>query len=180
MFVISWQTKIVLIGLSAMQTGMQPLRKPRIFNTAFESGIRSLVILTNFFPVSLTLRQIVIFDYLVVHTSDIDGPDSLHPNENFRGAELLVRRQLVESGLALMQVRQLITRNASREGFKYAAGNEAGNFVDLLTSFYNRSLKERASWLSLNFGAISESALDDLVRRRLDTWTPEFQLGNGT
>lgn len=162
-----------------MQTIPRTFRKPRVLNTAFESGIRSLVLLTHFFPQRLTLRQIVIFDFLVVHTADIDGPDSIHPSEDFRGAELLVRRQLVETGLALMQVRRLITRIAKREGFLYGAGDEAGTFVDNLKSEYSHSLKQRATWLSTNFGAASEKMLDEIVRSRIDTWTPEFQIGRG-
>lgn len=80
-----------------------PLRsKPRIFNTAFESGVRSLILLTACFPLSVGLRRLVVLDHLVVHTGDIDGPESLHPSESSRGAELLVRRGLVSSGLALM------------------------------------------------------------------------------
>jgi len=154
-------------------------RRPRIFNTAFESGLRSLIVLTSCFPRQLSLRMLVVFDHLVVHTDDIDGPSSLHPQEDSRGVELLVRRRLVDSGLALMGTRSLVTRHAKPEGFRYQAGEEAGSFVDLLRSRYAMDLRARADWLTQNIVPLSDDALSQLVHRRIDRWAPEFQVDNG-
>jgi len=52
--------------------------------------------------------------------------------------------RLVESGLALMETLGLITRAATPYGFRYQAGEEAGSFIDLLTTAYSEALKERA------------------------------------
>jgi hypothetical protein len=125
------------------------------------------------------LRKLVVLDHLVVHTGDIDGPQSLHPQEESRAAELLVRRRLVAAGLALMGTRGLITRHATPEGFRYQAGEEAGTFVDLLQSEYAMDLRARADWLSQNIVPLSEDALNQLVHRRIDRWAPEFQVDKG-
>jgi hypothetical protein len=156
-----------------------PRRRPRIFNTAFESGMRSLILLTSCFPRHLGLRKLVVLDHMVVHTADIDGPPSLHPQEESRAAELLVRRRLVESGLALMGTRSLITRHATPEGFRYQAGEEAGTFIDLLQSNYTLDLRTRADWLAQNIVPLSDDALNQLVNRRIDQWAPEFQADSG-
>ncbi len=157
-----------------------PIRsKPRIFNTAFESGVRSLILLTACFPLSVGLRRLVVLDYLVVHTGDIDGPESLHPSESSRGAELLVRRGLVNSGLALMGTRGLVVRSATTEGFRYHAGEEAGTFIDLLRSNYSVALKERADWLASEVALLSDEEIDDMVRSRMDLWDTEFQADQG-
>ncbi|MGO7371739.1 ABC-three component system middle component 2 [Rhizobium leguminosarum] len=153
--------------------------RPRIFNTAFESGVRSLILLTACFPLSLGLRRLVVLDHLVVHTGDIDGPDSLHPSESSRGAELLVRRGLVNSGLALMGTRGLVVRSATSEGFRYRAGEEAGAFIDLLRSDYSVALKERADWLASEVATLSDGEIDDLVRSRMDLWDTEFHADQG-
>lgn len=153
--------------------------KPRIFNTAFESGVRSLILLTACFPLCVGLRRLVVLDHLVVHTGDIDGPESLHPSESSRGAELLVRRGLVNSGLALMGTRGLVLRSATREGFRYRAGEEAGTFIDLLRSDYSVALKERADWLASEVVPLSDEEMDDLVRSRMDLWDTEFQADQG-
>lgn len=153
--------------------------KPRIFNTAFESGVRSLILLTACFPMNLGLRRLVVLDHLVVHTGDIGGPQSLHPTESSRGAELLVRRGLVGSGLELMGTRGLVVRSATSEGFRYRAGEEAGTFIDLLRSDYAVALKERADWLASEIASRSDREIDDLVRSRMDFWDTEFQADQG-
>jgi ABC-three component (ABC-3C) system Middle Component 2 len=152
-----------------------PRRRPRIFNTPFETGLRSVIILTACYPDSLSLHRLVVFDHLIVHSADIGGPESMHPDDRSRAAEILVRRGLVESGLALMETRGLITRTATPYGFRYQAGEEAGSFVDLLTTSYSGALKERAGWLVDNVLPLTDDALAGLVRSRMDEWEPEFQ-----
>lgn len=152
-----------------------PRRRPRIFNTPFETGLRSVVILTSCYPEQLSLNRLVVFDHLVVHTGDINGPDSMHPEDRSRAAEILVRRGLVESGLALMETRGLVTRSATPDGFRYQAGDEAGSFVDLLTTPYSQALRECADWITEHVLPLSDDDLARLVRSRMDEWEPEFQ-----
>jgi hypothetical protein len=154
-------------------------RHPRIFNTAFESGIRSLVLLTACYPQRLGLHKLVVLDHLVVHTGDLGGPPSLHPSEDSRAAEMLVRRGLVDSGLSLMGTRGLIKRHAVDSGFRYEAGDEAGSFVDHLHSHYAIELKMRASWLAEHVVPMSDDDILRLVRERMDRWAAEFQSGQG-
>lgn len=165
-------------------TPLSPRSRPRVFNTALESGMRSLVLLTSCYPVRLGLRRLVVLDYLLVHTGDLarldiaTPPDSIHPAEDSRAVELLVRRGLVSSGLSLMGTRRLINRYATPEGFRYEAGEEAGTFVDYLRSAYTADLKFRAQWLSDNVVPLADDELDELVRDHLDQWAAEFQADN--
>ncbi|WP_367141973.1 ABC-three component system middle component 2 [Rhodoplanes sp.] len=154
-------------------------RRPRIFNTPFETGLRSVVILTGCFPEKLSLHRLVVFDHLIVHTSDIDGPLSIHPKDRSRAAEILVRRGLVRSGLALMQTRGLVTTSLTPSGFRFQAGEEAGSFVDLLATPYVEALKDRAEWLVSHVLPLTDEGLADLVRTRMHEWAPEFQIGEG-
>src|SRR5271165_3276575 len=156
-------------------TQVEPARpRPRIFNTPFETGLRSVVILTAGYPDALGLSRLVIFDHLVVHSEDVGGPPSMHPKDRSRAAEILVRRRLVDSGLALMQTRGLIARILTAEGFRYRAGEEAGSFVDMLASTYMNALKERAIWLIEHIHPLSDEDLSELVQHRMDEWEPEF------
>lgn len=155
-----------------------PRRRPRIFNTPFETGLRSVVILTACYPDILGLNRLVVFDHLVVHTEDVGGPPSIHPKDRSRAAEILVRRRLVESGLSLMQTRGLVMRAVSHAGFRYKAGEEAGSFVDTLSSTYATALKDRASWLIDHIHPMSDDDLSRLVQSRMDVWEPEFQTGH--
>jgi hypothetical protein len=151
-----------------------PRRRARIFNTPFETGLRSVVLLTAAYPDALGLSRLVVYDHLVVHSEDVGGPESMHPKDRSRAAEILVRRRLVDSGLALMQTRGLVARVVTPEGFRYRAGEEAGSFVDMLTSKYVNALKERSSWLIENIHPLSDGELSTLVQHRMDEWEPEF------
>jgi hypothetical protein len=150
-------------------------RRTRIFNTPFETGLRSVVILTACYPDTLSLNRLVVFDHLVVHTEDVGGPESMHPKDRSRAAEILVRRGLVQSGLSLMQTRGLVERLVTTHGFRYRAGEESGSFIDLLSSDYMLALKDRADWLIENIHPMSDEELAKLVQSRMDVWEPEFQ-----
>ncbi|MCW2455989.1 UNVERIFIED_ORG: hypothetical protein M2414_003744 [Rahnella aquatilis] len=145
-----------------------------VFNSALETGVRSLVILAANFPSTLDLQRLVDFDYLVVHSGDVNGPKSLHPPVPMREAELLVRRKIIESGLSLMMSRGLITRIVGYEGIFYQASDYAKPFVDSLATPYMRSLVERASWAANTFGNMESKELQNLINSFFDKWTTQF------
>lgn len=160
---------------------MSKERQPNvaIFNSALETGVRSLVILATNFPGTLDLQRLVDFDYLVVHSGDADGPESLHPPLPMREGELLIRREIIESGLSLMMSRGLITRIADAEGIVYQASDYAKPFVDSLASPYMRSLKERANWVTATFGNKDTNELHKLINSFFDKWTTQFHPSQG-
>jgi hypothetical protein len=145
--------------------------RARVFNTPFETGVRSVLVLTSAYPAELALDQLTALDHLVVHTGDLDdGPDSLHPAEPARAAEMLVRRSLVDSGLKLMACKGLVQMRATPKGFRYCAGDEAGAFVDLLSSSYAVELKKRADWLAANVVGLPTDEFDEVVASQLERW----------
>lgn len=146
------------------------------FNSALETGVRSLVILAASSPGRFDLGRLVQFDYLVVHSEDADGPPSLHPALPLRSGELLVRRGLVERGLNLMISRGLVSREPSENGFMYGAEDHVGSFLDALTTDYIRELAYRAEWVVATFAHLDTSELDRVTRRLFDKWTTEFQV----
>nr|NJM04160.1 threonine transporter [Desulfobacula sp.] len=160
---------------------MSEERQPNVtvFNSALETGVRSLVILAASFPGALDLQRLVDFDYLAVHTGDVDGPESLHPPLPMREGELLVRRKIIESGLSLMMSRGLVTRIAGAEGIVYQASDYAKPFVDSLATPYMRSLVERASWVAATFGNMDTSELHNLINNFFDKWTTQFHPSQG-
>lgn len=150
-------------------------RRPATFNGALEAGLRAVAILGAAHPRSFDLQRLVAFDYLLVHTGDIGGPDSLHPPTPLQSAELLVRRELVEHALLLMMTRELVVREIKADGLHYRAGENAAPFLEALGSDYLQALKERAAWLVDALADRTDQEFRGVMRRFLDHWVEEFQ-----
>ncbi|HVY08347.1 MAG TPA: ABC-three component system middle component 2 [Burkholderiales bacterium] len=150
-------------------------RQPATFNGPLEAGIRAVSILGAAYPQSYDLQRLVAFDYLLVHTADVGGPESLHPSTPIHSAELLVRRKLVEQALLLMMTRDLVHREITAEGIKYSAGENAATFLASVSSIYLRELKHRADWLVDALGNHTDLEFKGVMRRFFDDWVEEFQ-----
>lgn len=145
------------------------------FNSPLETGLRSLAILEAAFPHRYDLQRLVELDYLVVHSADVGGPESLHAALPLRAGELLVRRQLIEKGLLLMMSKGLIERRAMPEGIEYLAGDAASPYLASLTAPYTVLLRERAKWLVSNFDGFSTEEIRSVIRRFFERWSSEFE-----
>lgn len=149
------------------------------FNSTLETGIRALVLLEAFHPRPCDLLELTWLDHLVVHTGDLgdpEAPESLHPDLPNRAGELLVRRQLVEKSLHLMQQVHLIEVFETEEGICFGAGEDAPSCLDLLQTPYSLALKERARWIARYFAGVKMEEIRALVESRIGRWTADFQL----
>lgn len=149
---------------------------PSPFNSPLETGVRSLSILVAAFPAAFDLQRLVEMDYLVVHSGDADGPDSLHAPLPLRAGELLVRRGLIEKGLMLMMSRGLVQHIPADDGFNYVAGETAAPFIASLTAEYSCRLKERAEWAVSRFQDIATEEIQRITHRLFQQWSSQFQL----
>ncbi|WP_424450059.1 ABC-three component system middle component 2 [Pseudodesulfovibrio tunisiensis] len=153
---------------------MTKTTRPVVFNSPFEAGMRSLVVLNATYPNSIDLHRILQFEYLIVHSADIGGPESLHPPVPLRSGELLVRRGLIESGLQLMLSRGLIDRVLGENGIEYMATDSSEPFIRSLSSPYILKLVGRAEWVAETFMFYSQSEMSALMKMSFDRWTSEF------
>ena len=145
------------------------------FNSPLEAGMRAVALLVAAYPQAYDLQRLVAFDYLVVHTGDLGGPESLHPKLPLRSAELLVRRELVSKGLMLMISRNLAERLANPQGISYRAGEMAEAFISTLTAPYLRDLIARAQWVIDNFGSEGDESFRLALKTLVGHWIGEFQ-----
>lgn len=144
------------------------------FNSSLETGIRALIVLVASYPQALDLQRMVDYDYLVVHSGDVGGPDSLHPPLPMRASELLVRREIIEAGLLLMMSKGLVVRLPSETGIRYMATDSASPFVASFSSKYLKELQHRAMWAIDEFGSKSSEELREIMTGFFDSWTSEF------
>jgi ABC-three component (ABC-3C) system Middle Component 2 len=151
-------------------------RWPSPFNTPLESGLRSLVLLLEAFPSGFDIQRLAQYDYLLVHSADVQGgPASLHPATPHRSGELIVRRPLVEQGIQMMMSRSLITTEYTPTGIIHSAGDWALVFINQLQSTYVAQLKDRAKWVVATFGGYSDERLRQFMQSNWTEWGAEFE-----
>jgi hypothetical protein len=158
---------------------MASLEPPKLapFNGKLEVGLRALCLLTIAYPEGYSVQRLTALDYLLVHSEDVPGgPPSLHPPTPYRGGELLVRRGVLQEGLALYWSRGLIDQRFAEEGLYYAATDHSAAFLDALQTPYIEGLRDRASWVVDRFGPESDGDLAELVRENVGEWGAEFTL----
>jgi hypothetical protein len=147
------------------------------FNGPVEIGLRALCVLTTAFPAAYALQRLVVFDYFLVHTDDIEGgPEGLHPRTPHRGGEILVRRGVIQDGITLYESRGLIERVYKDGGIFFAATDKSADFLDTLSTEYLTSLRDRADWVVGSLGALDDAELDVMVRKRIGSWGAEFAM----
>jgi hypothetical protein len=149
-----------------------------LFNSPLEAGIRAVVVLEHLRPEALDLADMVLFDHVVVHTADLGGPPSLHPDVPGRKGELLVRRRLIEASLKLMQRCHLVDQESAAEGIIYRASEEAAAYVELLETEYSVQMKTCARWVAQQVKTHTKAQFKRLVREHIGNWTEAFQRGS--
>lgn len=145
----------------------------RTFNTPLEAGLRALFLLAATRR-AFDSQRLVYFDYMLVHSGDIGGEESLHPPTPSQKGELLVRRQLVQEGLALMRSRELIERRFAATGIVYAATAAGRHVTTQFDSKYAEILRARAKWVVEQFADYRDDRLADLLKARIDSWDDEL------
>lgn len=138
--------------------------------------MRSLILLAAAYPDRMDLQRILEYDYMMVHSGDVEGPPSIHPPLPLRSGELLVRRQLIERGLMLMISRGLISRHATEIGFLYQAEDDTGPFLDALDTEYLDDLQDRAYWVVDRFRNMRDQEIRIMLAKVYDQWSREFQI----
>jgi len=155
-------------------------REPMTFNGPLEAGVRAVAVLGSAFPASFDIQRLTAYDYLLVRTSVLDGPEDLHPSAPIQTPATEVRRKIVQDALHMMMTRDLIEQKVSEEGITYRAGDAAAMFLESLTTPYICALKERAQWLTDRLSGHNEEAFDRMMRELFDQWMVEFQDGEKT
>jgi hypothetical protein len=141
----------------------------QVFNNAIECGLRAIAILSAAYPKAFDVNRIAQYDYLLVHSGDVDGgPDSIHPPTPHRSGELSVRRSLVEQGM-------IVSKSFTSDGILYSAGEYSVVFLQSLRSEYTALLKSRADWVVKTFAELEDDDLTRFLENSSKKWGSEFQ-----
>lgn len=151
-----------------------PHRRAALFSTPLELGLRALIVLDAMRPIAADLQRLVAYDYLLVHSGDAGGPESLHPSTPHRSAEILVKRDVLRAGLRLMLSRDLVGVDMTHQGVRYLATDLTGHFLAYFGGAYVTQLRQRARWLGDRFSPIADEEVQALIAQNLDKWGGEF------
>ncbi len=99
------------------------------FNSPIEYGLRCILILEAFYPTKLDLQDLVYYDYLLIHSADAGGPESVHPATPHRTTEITIKRDILEKSLFLMYSKNIINIEYSTEGILYSGNEETSPFI---------------------------------------------------
>lgn len=122
------------------------MSKIKLFNNEIEMGLRILIILEKIYPKSFDVEMINYFDYFALHTKDIGGEESIHPELPNRFGELSVKRDLIHSSLKLLISKGLVEINYTDKGIEYLASEYISPFLDNLSEEYTKNLSNKLNF----------------------------------
>jgi len=143
-------------------------------NSPVEVGLRALILLGTTYPRSFDLGAMVLMDHALLHSGDLGGPESLHPDLPNRSGELGIKRGIYEDGLQVMARAGLVEIQIQPSGIYYSATESGASFIDLLEADYVDRLLERAIWLNAESVRLGLDAIRERLRSVLGRWTEEF------
>jgi hypothetical protein len=146
----------------------------QLYDSPVECALRLLYLLCESAPDGCDLQRLVIYDYMLVHSSDVGGPPSLHPASPFRSGELLVRRGTLSAGLRLLQRKGLVEQTFGLDGIRFRRKESAVAFLRYLESAYARNCAEIARWIGSTFSDQSAEQLQTFADQNLGRWGAEF------
>jgi len=154
-------------------------RNIKLYNSPLELGIRGLVLLNVLRKSSSNqkncdLNRLIIYDYILLHSEDVEGPKSVHPPTPYRSGELLIKSDILKKGLLLMKSKQLIEIVFDGSGISYAASDFASPFLEYFDSQYYFDLKQTAKWVINRFNRYSDDELNSFINNNINKWGSEF------
>lgn len=149
-------------------------RSTKVFNSPIELALRSMLIIHEEGEGGIDLDRLIYYDYFITNTSDIGDLESIHPPLPFRGSQVLVKREIIQDGLNILLVKELINMNFHESGIRYCSNALTEPFVSYFTSGYFNKLRERVKWVSNRFKSFSDVQLKDYVNENLSKWGAEF------
>ncbi|WP_343699033.1 ABC-three component system middle component 2 [Caulobacter sp.] len=158
--------------MSPQATRPPPIARP--FNSPLECGLRMLFVLAASKATPCDLQRLIVYDYLMVHSGDVEGPVSLHPAVPFRGGEMLVKRDVLKAGLDQMFSKELLEKRFDAGGISYCGTALTTAFVGLMANPYSEALRWRARWVVERFSPLSDHELTTFMDENLGRWGAEF------
>jgi hypothetical protein len=116
----------------------------------------------------------VLLDHALLHTADLGGPPSLHPELPLRSGELGMKRSLISDGVEFACRVGLAEAHATANGIEFRATESAPGFLALLKATYYVELAQCAKWVCDTFAETSDPQLRSHMAQLLGDRSEEF------
>lgn len=151
------------------------MKNIKIYNTAYEIGIRILILLGQSTK-ELDLQRIIFYDYLMIHYNDVNAAyESLHPDNPYHATELFVRRKLVQDALKLIGQKGLVEVKLSNKGIQYNITSLGINCLSYFESEYFTKLSEYSRLVIEEFNNYSDEELKRYINNNVGQWEDQFE-----
>lgn len=157
-----------------MSHSPRPLHPDSLYNRPAEVGIRALIVL-SYLNDGVDLQRLTQYDYLLVHSGDLDGPASLHPRSPVRSGELIARRSLVRDSVESLFRKGLISKDYVESGITLRATEAGRVLLTYLRSSYSADLFERARWIGSHVHAMNPQEIERALQEASGKWNYEFE-----
>lgn len=139
----------------------------KIFNSPFESGLRSLLLLYSIKPSSASIDRLTAYDFITIYSHDFGiGESNLHGDNKFNFSELATRRSNCNAGVKDFALNGLISISRTNSGFMYSISNSGKKYVDTLSSEYAEQYKTIAAKVHEKYKGKTDEEIISLINSK--------------
>lgn len=148
-------------------------------NGQLEVGLRVAMLLAASYPDSLDVGRLVLLDHALLHSGDLGGPTSVHPDLPLRAGELGMKRAAIRGGAEFACRLGLAYMQPEKTGIEFRASERAEGFLALLEAQYAKELLSRASWIQVRFKNVDDTSIRVEMQSVFGHRSEEFGLAAG-
>lgn len=133
---------------------------PKLFNTPFEAGLRTMLILYSSDSQGMTLDRIVTYDFITLYGHDFAvSQTNLHGTNPFNFSELSAKRTACSEGIKSFVLDGLIAVTQTQRGFLYSITPIGREYVQNLESDYKLQYISIFKAVQKKYGSVSDTEL---------------------
>ena len=135
-----------------------------LFNTPFETGLRSLLILYSTNSSGMTIDRIVSYDFMTIYGKDLGVSEyNLHGINHFSYSELSSKRAICSEGLKSFVLDGLITVTRNQNGFLYSLTPAGKQYVEALESNYKTQYLEILNYVNNKYNSVPDTEVTKII-----------------
>jgi len=141
--------------------------KNKLFNTPFEAGLRSLLVLSVFASDSATIDRIAAYDFISIYGKDFGISEfNLHGNNVFNFSEFPAKRSLITDGVKQEVLDGMANVSRTSSGFKYRLSKSGFAFVESLNTSYSEQYLDTLRKVDRTYRGLSDIELMNVINRK--------------